>query len=231
MNRGLGGDGSLKKKHALWQQTALEDGQRLKKDLLEEEFDINITCEHPNKSVMEVEKEIQSKMSRYAIGMTRLRKMKKDSNNTLEGIIASKKHHLLHHEDKNVLIFGDDKAIQRLATTKTINSDGTFSCVIPGFAQLYIFHATVENNVSIPVVFYLVKGRDEPMYAKLLGMVEELVANEGPTVWNRSVDLLCDFELALINAFQHNYTSVIVRCCFFHFVQNVRKNATKIITT
>ena len=169
-------------------------------------------------------------MSRYAIDMARMRKMENDGNYTLEGIIASKRHHLLHNDDQNILIFGDDKAIQRLAATNTIHADGTFSCVLPGFAQLYIFHATVENNVSLPVLFCLVKGRDEQTYTKLLGMVEELAAKEGLTVWNRKVELMCDFELALINAVHQRYTSVVVRCCFFHFVQNVRKNATKIIT-
>ena len=135
-------------------------------------------------------------MTRFAIDMARKRKMERDGNYTLEGIIASKRHHLLRNDDRNILIFGDDKAIQRMATTNTIHADGTFSCVLDGFSQLYIFHSTMENNVSLPVLFCLLNGKDEQTYVKLLGMVEELPVLEGTTVWDREVVLMRDFELA-----------------------------------
>ena len=141
VQEGLDSDGSLTAKHASWQKRALEEGQILKKSLLEEEFAINFACDNLNMSGKDVEKECKFKMTRSAIDMARKRKIEKEGDYTLESIIASKKHHLLHNDDQNVLIFGDDKAVQRLAVTNTIHADGTFSCIIPGFfAALHFPH-------------------------------------------------------------------------------------------
>ena len=89
----------------------------------------------------------------------------------------------------------------------------------------------MENNVSLPVLFCLVRGKNEATYCKLLGLVEELAKNVGLTVFNREVTLTCDFELALINAVQHVYGLVNIKCCFFHYTQNIRRNAVKQINT
>ena len=130
---------------------------------------------------------------------------------------------------KTFLFFGDDKAVQRLAATRVIHADGTFTCVIPSFAQLYIFHATVENNVSMPVLFCLAKRKNRPTYLRLLGVVEELAREAGLAVFNRDVLFMCDFEQAMIKTMQQHYPSVTIECCFFHFSQSVRKNAVEAI--
>ena len=67
-----------------------------------------------------------------------------------------------------ILIFGDDMAVTRLASARVIHGDGTFKCIIPGFLQLFIFRATVENNLSVPVLFCLVKGKNEQTYIGIL---------------------------------------------------------------
>ena len=59
--------------------------------------------------------------------------------------------------------------------------------------------------------------------------MEELSNDKDLTVFNREVTLVCDFELALINAVQLLYGSVQVKCCFFHFVQCIRKNRPKLV--
>ena len=109
-----------------------------------------------------------------------------------------------------------------MATTNLINADGTFKCVLQGFSQLYIFHAVVKNNVSIPMLFCLVKGKTSKAYTKLLGLVEELAAENGTPVFNRQVTLMCDFEAPFIKAVQTHYTLVEVKCCFFHFTKIIR---------
>ena len=161
--------------------------------------------------------------------MARKRKFEKDEDYSLENIIKHKKHHLFKNEEQKILVFGDDKAIQRLAVTSVIHADGTFTCVLPGYSQLYIFHATVENNVSLPVLFCLVKGKDQTTYVTLLCLVEELANDDGRTIFNRGVTFICDFELYFINAVQRLYGSLRVKCCFFHYVQSIRKNALKLI--
>ena len=140
--------------------------------------------------------------------------MEKDDDFNLKNILLSKKNHIITNDVENIIVFGDDKAIKRLAAATTIHADGTFTCVLPGFSQLYIFHATVENNLSLPVLFCLVKGKDEQTYTKLLSLVEDLANAEGLRVFDRPVTLMCDFEQALINAVQQHFKSVVVKCCF-----------------
>ena len=41
---------------------------------------------------------------------------------------------------------------------------------------------------------------------------------------------MCDFEDGFIKAVLDLYTSVVVKCCHFHFTQNIRKKSTKILT-
>ena len=150
--------------------------------------------------------------------------MEEQDESTLEKIIASKKHHLLKNDRQDILIFGDDMAVRRLATTHVIHADGTFKCILPDYAQLDILHATVENNVSLPL-FCLVKGKNKDTYEKLLGMVEELANEADLVIFNREVQLMCDFDLSLINADQQRYAFVKVKCCFFHNTQSVLRNS------
>ena len=229
INAGLDEDQLLDTKHKQWQQQALEQGQKLKEQLLVEETAVTYAVEHPMLSGRAVEIECGFKMSREAIGMAKKRKMEDDDDFTLENIIANKKHHLLKNEGEKILIFGDDKAVERLAVTNVIHADGTFTCILPHYSQLYIFHATVENNVSLPVLFCLVKGKDQETYVTLLGLVEELANDDGRTIFNREVTFMCDFELSMINAVKLLYGLVRVKCCFFHFVQSIRRKATDVI--
>ena len=174
-----------------------------------------MACENPMATGKQVEIASLHAMDRHAINVARKRKMGKEDDYDLKKIIEAKKHHLLKNDGEDFLIFGDDMAVRRLAATKVIHADGTFKCVLPGYAQLYIFHATVENNVSLPALFCLVKGKNEPTYTKLLGMVEELARDDGLTVFDRDVELMCDFELSFINALQRRYASVRVSAACF----------------
>ena len=87
----------------------------------------------------------------------------------------------------------------------------------------------MENNLALPVLFCLVKGKNTDVYLKLLGIVEELANEAGMAVFNRDVMLVCDFELSLINAVRERYESVEVKCCFFHFTKNLRDKARPVV--
>ena len=84
--------------------------------------------------------------------------------------------------------------------------------------------------MSLPVLFCMTKGKNKDTYVKLLGLVEELATEAGVTIFNREVQLMCDFELAFINTVQQLYSLVKVKCCFFHYTQSIRKRATEAIT-
>ena len=169
-------------------------------------------------------------MTRYAVDMARLRAMKKKGEVTkLEDLIQQKSHHLLKNDGDDILIFGLKSAVKTLAATKLILADGTFKCVLPQFTQLYGFHAVVKNNVAIPMLFCLVKGKKRTVYTKLLRLVEEIATENGTTIFRRPVTLMCDFEAPFIKAVQALYGSVRVKCCFFHFTKNIHTEGQPVV--
>ena len=68
------------------------------------------------------------------------------------------------------------------------------------------------------------------MYTTLLRLVEGIAQQDDTRFFNRPVTVMCDFEDGFINAIKDNYESVNIKCCFFHFVKNIRKKANRIIT-
>ena len=50
------------------------------------------------------------------------------------------------------------------------------------------------------------------------------------TFFNRPVTIMCDFEEGFIKAVEELYASVKVKCCLFHFTQNIVRKAKEIIT-
>ena len=134
-------------------------------------------------------------MSRYAIDMARLRQQKRQGDvTTLEDLLRKQNRHLLKHDGDDVLIFGLKSSVRLMATTNMILADGTFTCVLPGFSQLYVLHAVVRNIVSLPMLFCLLKGWDSETNTKLLRLIEELADENGTAIFNRPVTLMCDFE-------------------------------------
>ena len=96
----------------------------------------------------------------------------------MDDLIAKRNHHLLTNDGDEILVFGLRSAVRLMATTKMILADGTFKCVLPGFSQHDILHAVVENNVSLPMLFCLLKRKDCETYTRLLRLVEELAVQQ-----------------------------------------------------
>ena len=84
---------------------------------------------------------------------------KSTKTNKHHGACANGGHHLLANDSENILVFGDRTTVSYMATTNLILADGTFNCVLRGYTQLYIFHVVVANNVSVPALFSLVRGK------------------------------------------------------------------------
>ena len=55
-------------------------------------------------------------------------------------------HHLLGTDEEDILVFGTTAALHYLSVTPIIQCDGTFTCVVLPFTQLYIFVAVRENG-------------------------------------------------------------------------------------
>ena len=222
--------GNLDRKHAQWQAHAIKDSEEVANKLLGKKAAVEYACKHPNLSAREVQEQFP-RMKVPALAMARLREMKKRGDVTnLDDLIRKGNHHLLRNDGNDILVFGLKSSVRIMATTKMILADGTFTCVLPGYSQLYVFHAVVKKNISFPMFFCLVKAKDGETNTRLLRLIEELTVENGTTIFNRPVTLMCDFEAAFIDAVQDLYASVDVKCCHFHFTKNLRTNASQVMT-
>ena len=127
------------------------------------------------------------------------------------------------------MVFGLTSSIVFLSETTLIQGDGTFTCVVLPFTQLYMFHALLQKGVSYPVLYCLVRGKNEQIYKRLLVLVEKIARERGTTILNRPVRLMVDFEMAFINAAREFEAGRNITCCFFHYVSNIKKKAKPII--
>ena len=155
--------------------------------------------------------------------VVRREKEKRGDLATIEDIIGTRSHHLLGNDGMDILVFGQSNAVPYLSLTALIQADGTFKCVVPPYKQLYVFHGVLHNNVSFPLLYCLVKGKDQSLYERLLHLVEQIAAARRSTIFNRPVEVMTDFEQAFIAALRQNRAGSHIVCCFFHFVSSLRK--------
>ena len=163
--------------------------------------------------------------------MARLRALRKAGKATsVKELVLTREHHLLANDGEDILIFGDKTTASYMSTTPLILADGTFSCLLPGYTQLYIFHAVIANNVAVPTLFCLAKWKKKKTYKKILELVEGIAGSPETPFFDRPVTVMCDFEDGFIRAVQGLFKSAKVKCCLFHFAQNIWKKASPILT-
>ena len=78
-------------------------------------------------------------------------------------------------------------------------------------------------------MYFLVKGKNQSIYKRLLRLVETIANDRQMTIFNRPVRIMADFELAFINAVSDLHPTTSMMCCFFHFVNNLKKRAKRIV--
>ncbi|KAK1946575.1 hypothetical protein P3T76_002127 [Phytophthora citrophthora] len=93
--------------------------------------------------------------------------------------------------------------------------DDTFRCVPKTYHQfvtLMVYDPLTD--LVLPIFFTLVTNKTEGLYVKVLKRIEFVLGKQP-----NSVDVVCDFEAALINAIQDQYPSTRLIGCLFHFKQ------------
>ena len=145
---------------------------------------------------------------------------KQDDVTNLADLIQTRTHHLLKNDGDEILIFGLKSAVGIMATTTMILADGTFKCVLPDYFQLYILHAVVQNNVSFPMFYCLLKGKDGDFYTRLLELIEEIAREDRTAIFNRPVTVMSDFEAAFIDSVKTLFPLVNVKCCFLFYEEH-----------
>ena len=107
--------------------------------------------ETPNSPVVRSSKTRNKKMTRRAIDMACLRRMKKqDEAVKLSNIDEPGKHHPLKRDGDETIILGLKSAVGTMAATKSILADGTFKCVLQGFSQLDISTLSWKTTSQSP---------------------------------------------------------------------------------
>ena len=84
--------------------------------------------------------------------------------------------------------------------------------------------------MTYPMLYCLVKGKKQKLYVRLLKLVEAIATREtNKPIFKRPVQIMMDFETAMINAVCECSTEAQILCCFFHFTSNVRKHSVKVM--
>ena len=148
---------------------------------------------------------------------------------SIREILEVGNHHLLCNDGDDILVLGMSTSLAIMSSSPMIHGDGTFTCTIQPFSQLYILHAVVANDTSYPMLYCLLKGKTQSIYKRLLGLIEVTANERHMSVFNRQVRFMVDFEKAFINAIQDYEAGDVIVCCLFHFTKNVRKRANQSI--
>ena len=82
------------------------------------------------------------------------------------------------------------------------------------FNQFYSIHGFVHNSVQ-PLVYVLLPGRSKAVYVNMIGQIENLVEGFNPS------DVICDFEVAFINAVRNEIPGTSITGCFLHLCQSI----------
>ena len=219
-----------KDQHAFWERIAKKESKRYREQLINLVALTIYALNHPGKSIHKTVRDCGVSLNaRSLCNRVRREKVKQGVATSIRNLIETGGHHLLGHDGEDILVFGHPSALHFLSTTPLIEGDGTFTCLVSPYSQLYMFHALVDNGVIFPVLYCLVAGKNEAIYRRLLALVERIADAHKTTVFNRPVRLLVDFELAFINAAREYAVGSRVSCCFFHYTKNLKDKARPIL--
>ena len=98
--------------------------------------------------------------------------------------------------------------------------DGTFQIYPRLFYQVFSLHA-FKNGRQFPLVYCLLPGKSCTVYLRALEIIKQKTEDLGYTL--APVEVLTDFELAIIQAVELTFPTTEVKGCFFHFAQALNR--------
>jgi len=125
-----------------------------------------------------------------------------------------------------VLVFSTRRNIELLCNSSTWFLDGTFKTVPGIFAQIFTILGIRKRNIDqgegvpLPLVYALLSRKTTEQYEIVLSAVKNAVRDFNVQACVPT-KLMCDFELAIINACKKVYSGVPPSACFFHLGQSV----------
>lgn len=94
--------------------------------------------------------------------------------------------------------------------------DGTFKIAPSLFSQVFVILGTRNGGVH-PCLYALLPNKNQATYNRLLMEIKNLA----PGINAGSISV--DFEIAIHNAFRTEFPNIEIRGCFFHLIQNMKK--------
>lgn len=94
--------------------------------------------------------------------------------------------------------------------------DGTFKIAPNLFAQVFVILGCRNGGIH-PCVYALLPNKNQQTYHRLLIEIKNLAP--GINVGSISVD----FEISIHNAFRTEFPNAQIHGCFFHLIQNLKK--------
>ena len=80
---------------------------------------------------------------------------------------------------------------------------------------------TFKNGRQFPFVYCLLPGKSRTVYLRVLELIKQKSEDLGHTL--APVEVLTDFELAIIQAVELTFPTTEVKGCFFHFAQALNR--------
>lgn len=119
---------------------------------------------------------------------------------------------------ERVIVFSSVEQLRHLAMADRWFMDGNFAMSPTQFQQLYVIRAPLGDS-AVSCVYALLSGKTQTIYETLLKAIvekcDQLSYSVDPTT------IVCDFELAVINAVTAVLGShVTVHGCFYHLTQS-----------
>ena len=118
--------------------------------------------------------------------------------------------------DSKIVIFSTEHNLELLAQAEKIYVDGTFQICPRVFYQIFSLHA-FKNGRQFPLVYCLLPRKSRTVYLRALELIKQKSEDLGHTL--APVEVLTDFELAIIQAVELTFPTTEVKGCFFHFAQ------------
>ena len=127
-------------------------------------------------------------------------------------------HTFLVQSEDNIHVLATDQNLEILAEADEWYMDGTFKVSPRLFHQVYTIHA-FKYGQQFPLVYCLLPGKSEEVYAKLFSIIAEAMGNL--QLQPQLARATADFEIAMIKALKGHFPTVSVKGCFYHFAQAV----------
>ena len=122
------------------------------------------------------------------------------------------------NDHQRILIFGLNSRLEILSKADRWHVDGEFKSSPTLYAQLYTIHAWLLEQMHV-CAFVLTPDRQKSTYIKMIkGLRSSSSFKFDPK------EIVSDYEIVAIKAFNHEFPKVKFKGCHFHFTQAIWKN-------